>query len=360
MAIDTSPSKEGYVRLTLSAERVKSGGAGKSEEKSSTKIVSEGKTIFEAVRNFATYLDKRPFFGHLEYIIIGEEAAKEGINKYLDFFSRNHEIRLNLKVFILKGNRAEDLMEMAGSESKFVFDRLGGLFKNIDQLSVTNQVNLIEVMYILDIKYLSLYLPCIEMVKVSKGKKEDLPLCDIKMAGFAIFDGDKLTSFLGDEMGRGLNYLRNKIEFGVITVKSPTGNDISLEIINSKTKLKPEIKNGKLVVNVQVRMSSNIGEIKHPEDIFNSNTIGYLEKEQEKVVQDEICKVIKYSQQEIGLDFFGAGKEIYHKYPIVWEDVYKRKWRNEFPKVRFNVFVDSRIKRTYDIEKPNALEEGEK
>lgn len=359
IAIDKSLSEEGYVRLTISSQRVSSKGDGQSEEKESITVYSEGRTVSEAMRNFNKYLEKEPFLGHLEYIVIGEEAARDGILKYIDFFSRDHEVRLNMNVFLMKSGRAEELMEKASSKGKFIFDKLGGLIKNRTEHSMTNIVNLIEVMYILDLEFLNLYIPCIEMVKVTKNENGPNSSMDVKMSGLAIFERDKLVGHLDDSMARGLNWLMDKIYSGIIVVNSQKGSKISLEIVDSKTKIQPEIKDDNLFVKVKVNVFSNIDEIQSSENIFNGETISFLERQQGQIVKEEIEKVIEYAQQEVGLDFFGIGGKFFHKYPIVWEDIYRKKWRAVFPEVKFEVTVNSSIRKTYDIKQPNALGDGE-
>ncbi|HQA57934.1 MAG TPA: Ger(x)C family spore germination protein [Acetivibrio sp.] len=355
IAIDTSKSIPDGVRLTMASKRLDVSGGGSSGEKKSTKVSSEGRTMFEAVRNFSTFLDKKPFWGHLEYVVIGEEAAKKGIYNYLDFFARDHEVRMNIYVFIMKGCCAEDLMQKADRSDRFVFDRLKGLIHSMDGQSVSNPVNLIEVMYIQDLKALSLYIPCVEMVNVTGGEDEDVT--DIKMAGFAIFEKGKLVGFLDEDMGRGLNLLRNEMKSGIYVVNTPKGSKVSLEVINSKTKFYPEIKDGNLFLKVKVNMDSNIGEIDSNEDIFDNEVFTFLEQEQSKGAKQEIDKVIDYAQKEIGLDFFSTAINFYRKYPIKWKEMYEKDWKNWFTKIKFTVEVESKIRRTYDIREPNAVED---
>jgi spore germination protein KC len=356
LAIDTSKTIPDGVMLTLASQRIKIGSGGSAGETESSKVSSEGQTMFEAVRNFSTYLDKRPFWGHLEYVVIGEEAAKKGIYKYLDFLSNDHEIRLNINVFVMKGGRAEELMERAERGDRFIFDRLKGLIDSVGGQSVTNPVNLIEIMYTQDMKCLSLYLPCVQMVDVTKGGEEQI--MDIKMAGFAIFDEDRLAGYLDEDMGRGLNLLRNKMKSAIYVVNTQKGSKVSLEIINSRTKFYPEIKDGNLFLKVKVNIESNIGEIDSNEDIFHSEIFDYLEHEHSKLVKQEIERVIEYAQEETGLDFFGTAQSFYLKYPIKWKQLYKKDWKTWFPKIKFNVTVESKFRRTYDIREPNAVEGG--
>lgn len=353
VGVDKSPDKEDTVRLTIATQKVQPGGLTGGMKKQSNILYSEGSTVFEAVRNFWNFMDKRPFWGHLDYLLIGEEAAKDGLLKYIDFFSRDPELRLNLKVYITKGLDAKEVIKKGNSENKFVFDRLEGVAENQWGQSVFNVVDLVEVMYILDNEFLSLYIPCVELAKLSKDEKDINESMDIVMGGFAFFNGDKLIGHLNNKMGRGLNWLRNKIKSGVIAVKSPKGHNISLEIIESNTKIEAKITKGQLTVTARVKMSSNIGGMRSMEDVFTEEIIMYLENQQEQIIKDEIESVIKYAQKT-KMDIFGAADAVFHKYPIQWEDMYKENWEDTFSNIKFYVDVNSKIRNTYDIKQPSG------
>lgn len=356
IALDRSTDKAGYIKLTITSISAKM--TGKSEERQSETFYSEGKTVSEAVRNFHTYLDRKPFLGHINYILIGEGAAEDGILKYIDFFSRENAIRMNAKVFVIKGGRAEDVLKKASKKDAVVNNGLDSLIKSQGGKSISTLEELTEVMYILDSKFLSLFIPCIELVKMSQDG-QDKGSMDIKMGGFAIFDGDKLAGYLDDRQSRGLNWLMNRIKSGIITVKSPKGSEISLEIIDTNIKKIPKIIDGELTITVKIQMSSNIGEMQSSEDVFNSKTFEYLNIQQEQIIKDEVKNVLKIAQQK-HMDFFSTGSAVHHKYPIKWQDMYEKNWRAIFSNTKFNVVVEGKINRTYNIIQPNSYKEDEK
>jgi spore germination protein KC len=351
IGIDKSSEQEGYVRLTVATQRIQASTSGMGEEKESSIIVSEGQTVFEAVRNFWNTMDRRPFWGHVEYALIGEEAAKDGLMNYIDFFCRDPEVRLNLKVFLVKGRQAEEIITEATGEKRFIFEQLNGISENKSGQSIINEVDLVEVMYILDKEYLSLYIPCLELQQKTKPSATNSEM-DVVMNGFALFDGDKLAAHLDADMGRGLNWLRNNIESGIIVVESPKGNMVSMEIIESNTKLKPVLSDQKLTIHVNVFLTCNIGGIKGYEDVVSKDAIAFLEKQLQQTVKSEIEAVIDFSQRN-NLDILSAGEAVFHKYPIQWEDKFEKEWKTAFSETVFKVNVTPVITGTYNILQPS-------
>lgn len=351
VGIDKAP--EGKIRFTIATQRIVTGGErGGPEQKLSEIMYSEGRTGFEAARNFWAYFEKRPFFGHLEYILIGEEAAKDGILKYLDFFTRDPEDRLNLNVFVVKGTDAGEMVRQGNTRDKFVFDRLEGIKEHYWGLSMINRVDLMEIMYILDTEYLSLYIPCVRLIRKTESTDgSSSEGMDIELQGFAFFESDKLAGHIEREMARGLNFLKNKIKSGVLNIPTKNGGMVVLEIISSSRKMKPHLKDGKLHIAVEIDVSNNISEIQGSEDIFDEEDLQYLETRSGQLIKDEVRKVIDLAQSK-KLDFFGAGDAVLHKFPGLWEDVFEKDWREIFAEAVFEITVRSRISRTYDIKQP--------
>lgn len=355
IAIDKAEDKEDFVKLTITEVNMQAGGD--SEQKTSATVCSEAKTVSEAIANYQSYLDKKPFYGHLDFILIGEEAAKSGILKYLDFFSRDHEIRLNSNVIIVKGSTAEDVLKTTNKKNMFVHDRLSYLYESLGGQPVVTPVDLVEVMYILDSKVLSLYVPTIQLVKKTYSIDEQNAL-NMELSGFAVFNEDKLAYFLDEKQSRGLVWLQDKVISGIVQVESQDGNPISLEIIEAKVKKVPKIIDGHLQITVKVEMGTNIAEMAAPNDIFNEQALGYLNMLQEQKIKEEIESTLSLAQER-KMDFFSTGSIVMHKYPILWQDQFEENWKEIFPEIEFKVEVKGKIYRTYNIKQPNRYNVGE-
>lgn len=350
VGIDKAP--EGKIRFTIATQRIVTGGErGGPEQKLSEIMYSEGRTGFEAARNFWAYSEKRPFFGHLEYILIGEEAAKDGILKHLDFFTRDPEDRLNLNVFVVKGTDAGEMVRQGNTRDKFVFDRLEGIKEHYWGLSMINRVDLMEIMYILDTEYLSLYIPCVKLTEKTENSDGHNEGMDIALEGFAIFEGDRLAGYLEREMARGLSFLRNMAKSGVLNVRARNGSMVALELISSNRKMKPELMDGELRVAIEIDLKCNIAEIQSSEGVFDHESLRYLEEQSNQLIMDEVMKVIEFAREK-RLDCFAAGDAVMHKYPCKWEDYLEKNWRDIFSEIDFEVTVRTNVSRTYDIKQP--------
>ncbi|MCQ1530156.1 Ger(x)C family spore germination protein [Lutispora saccharofermentans] len=355
VGIDKAEDGSDDIIVSSATKNIKpaSGSIGESSD-SKTKaniLTSRGATNAEAIRNLSAFSDKRVFYGHAEYILVGENAAKDDMLKYIDLFNRDHEIRLNSKVLIVKGNTALCALREIGNEDIFVGDLLESLLSNKDKLSISDEIHIVDTMNMFDYPYMSPYIPCIEIVSGNyEDSGEQSNIDRLKLSGFALFKGEKLFGYITDRMARGFNWVRGKIRSGIIVVKEPGGQSVSLEITESKTKIIPKLTGGKLSIAINIRLSTNVISIKGTKNIFKKDILDYLENQQEETVKKEAEDILSFAKEN-NMDIFPISYEVYRKYPVLWESI-KNDWNKIFPDLKISVNIDSVINRTYDIEEP--------
>ena len=346
LAVDESGSGTGNIRITAAYQVLKSEGQedSSSGKKQSAEISSEGKTVFEAIRNFNSFSEKKVFLGQVDFILFSEDVVKGGLLKYIDFFVRYYEVNLNTDIFVVKGTTAKKLLDATLENESFVSKYIKSLVENSRYLSISGEVKLKDIVRTLDKSYISSHLPSLRLRE--SPDKEDT----IEMDGYAIFDGEKLAGYLTGKEARGFNWITDKVASGAILVKGKDGKDISLEIHSARARIRPVFDNNSLTVTIRVDMSSNISEQTSPENIYNERTIEDLKKRQEQLIKQEIENTLALAKEK-RTDVFGIGDIVYHRYPVKWQGL-KNNWMNTFANLNFNVKVSSEIKRTYIIKQP--------
>ncbi len=327
----------------------------KSGEEIARNITVNGGTLFDAIRNLDMYSSKKPFWGHLEFILFDEETAKKGIIKYLDFFTRQYKFRLDTTVFIVLDATTEEVINTTSLKGHFISDRLTHLVKNIEGISVSHNIQLHELMEMFDRPHISAYIPCIYLTQVMDGSEEENKR-DIALNGFAIFRENKMIGYVKDDLARGLNWVRNDYASGVIMVEDQKQGKVSLEVSKADTKILPKIdKQGKLSVTINVRVISSIAEMYSDEDIFNEKSFRLLEKQQQSIVKSQVESIVEYAQNN-KVDFLNIWSEVYHKYPEKSKKFYPD-WPEVFSDTPISIEVESKIVRSYLKRQPIGSEE---
>lgn len=370
IGVDKSPTDPEKIMLTMTSKKPKEsgaaesgggGGGGTSNTKKNARVLtSEAVTIINAGRQFQTYTDMQIFWGHTKFFIIGEEAARENIIKFIDAFTRDNDARLNSKIFVVKGGTAKEVLEQSNTGDFFVPDRLESMGHNTGFLSISGEVQVMDVMRQLDKHCSTAYIPTLFLSE--RKSKEDtprMPLKDMELEGFSIFKNFKLVGFTNRNESRGFNFIRNKVTSGIIEVKDPVGQTAALEIINSETSITPQFEGDTLNgILVKTRLASNVNEIHSTFDIFKDPILDNLSMQQSNIIKSDIEGAINIAQK-YNTDYLGISDIVYHKHPIKWLSL-KDKWDTIFPDLKFTVQVESKINRTYNIREPNGSKAGEK
>jgi spore germination protein KC len=339
---------ENKVLYTITTKTAVSGSQDKQGSSTSSEIlVSEGATVFEAARNMAAYAYKRPHYGHTEFIIFGEDTAKDGILQYLDFISRNQEFRYNAKLYIVQGDSASSFIKKVATGNIFLADRLAIIEDNSFALSKSGKVTLAEALFIFSKDNVSTFLPVLFIVPSKSGEDSAKGAYDINLKSYAIFKEDKLYAFLDEKLSRGVNWVKNRIQSSTILVDAPDKKKVSMDIIQNKTSIKPYLDENGLQCTISIKFNSNIAETISKEDIFNKEGLDYLKQQQEDQVKKEVEKILSYAQEK-NMDIFGIVSNFSIKYPMMKNEL-RENWPKLFPEIKFNVEVDSKINRTYLI-----------
>jgi spore germination protein KC len=350
--------------ITIASKKLEEGGGGSSSEDTGKStgsdsakalvLTAKGKTIFDAVRNIQTHSDKTIFWGHAEYYLIGEEAAKENIIKYLDFFTRDHELRIESKVYIVKDSTAKDFIEQFNESSDYyIHDKLEILGQNLKLLGTSQEMKIHELMRFIDIHHASARIPCVYLITRDSGKKNQVK--DLEIYGYAIISNNKLEGFLGTDISRGLNLITNTIESSIVTVKDLAGQDASLEIIDSSTEVIPFFNGDTLErITLKTKVTSNIGELQSLTDITTEESISYLESQQSEILKNEMERVLE-KVVEFKSDCLEICDKIRLRKPLKWRKI-ESQWMEIMLNVKTDVQVESKIRRTYDLREPSGYQ----
>ncbi|MHB1391684.1 MAG: Ger(x)C family spore germination protein [Clostridia bacterium] len=350
--ISIDKTQDGKVMLTLSTKSLQIGGnGGGGQTQKGENVVAVGETVFEAARNLLIYADRRPHYGHTEYILFGEEIAKEGLLPYLDFISRQNEFRYNAKIYIVRGSTANSLIKKTNTQKMFVGDRIASIEESAQNTTLSSIVTLNEALLIFDNKNLDTFLPFIEEKKamIKEGEEEK---SDILLRGYAIFKHDKLFVYTSEEEARGISWIMNRSGSGVIIIKSMAGEKVSLEIVDNRVKLLPRIKGNELHCTIEMSVKSNIGEIMGTKTLVDLESVKYMEKQQEKIVKQTLENAVRLSQEN-NSDHFSIITKFIFKYPMM-RDYFEKNWKDLYPDVKFDFKVESNIKGTYLLNEPTG------
>ncbi len=342
------PMDNGNIQLTaqiIEPERLKvpkqEGGSG--DKKAFWNAKSTGNTVFDALRNFTHESSRKVYLPDNQVIIFGRDIAKEGVQKYIDFFTRDHETRLNVWVLVARDSAGE-ILDVESKFGKIPAKNIADLAEAQNATSQTSIVTLKQFLARLMSKTTAPIAPFIEVTGTDKEKS-------VVISETAVFKRDKLAGRLDKTETRGLLWVIGKVKSGIIVVDCPDGNGTaSLEIIRAGSKITAEMKDNRIYFKIKITEEGNLGDQSCPENLTEQSKIEVLEKEKAEAIKGEIMAAFKKAC-ELDADIFGFGEAIHKKYPRVWKNMESR-WGEIFPDIELEITVDAKLRRSGKINKP--------
>lgn len=303
------------------------GSAGGSNGKSTFVISETGVTVSEAYRQLQGKLPRRIFFSQSRVLLIGEDLAKKGVSSIIDFHTRYHEPRINSFIMFTKGEASELLNSMPNLESVSAEET-----KELAKLNVGVTIYVMDFLNMLLTDGIEPFGPqftstSLEVNNKNKSKEGQAT------RGTAVFKKDKLVGWMNEVETRGILWLRNEMETGVITINIPEekgGGNVSFDIIRTEIKSVPKLKHGEIKFTVNVTAEVSVMENDSNIKLEDPKIIEGLQKNIENEIKERIQFVIEKTQQEYQSDIFGFGQAVYKKYPKEWNTNFKKNWEQEF------------------------------
>lgn len=305
-------------------------------------LTARGETYFDALRKGAMQSPRRMYYGHNKVIVIGEEAAREGVAGYLDLAGRDPELRPGPWVFIAKGVTAEEIINAQSEQNPIGAIVLDGLAKLNRASSLNAVIQIEDFLKKVSSDSTSAYASRIEIFK--RKTVGDQEFVEFKLSGASVFRKDKLIGWLEEKETRGMLWIIGEVKSGIITVKAPDNKSVGLEILSAKSKIKPDIRDGKLSIIVEVSEEANFGDSNTQLDLTTPERIKELNDKQSDVIEDEIRSCLKIAQKEYQVDLFGFGEAIHQNYPKDWELI-KDKWEEVYPTIPVELVINTNINR---------------
>lgn len=355
-ALGIDKAENGY---RLSAQVINPGeiaGKGNSGRTEAIRFIKTGATIHEAFQKLSTDVPRILYLSHLRVVIFGEDLARDGIRKALDFLSRDHEMRSDFYLVVAKGSSAADVLNIIIHQEKLSANKLYNALENSNKRwGPTTTVTLDELINLLVSKGKQPFLTGVylygnpDVGSDFRNVQDVSPKAGLRIDRIGVFKKDKLIGWLNNKESHGFNYVINRVSNTIVNVPCK-GGKLSIETIRSKTKLNGTILKGKPRVDVSVTSEGNVSDVECMADVSNPTIIRELEKQYQNEIKKKIEAAVSKLQKDYHSDILGFGEVIYRKHPKAWK-LLEPKWDQEFENLNVSVHVKAKIRRLGTITK---------
>ncbi|TWD89724.1 spore germination protein KC [Neobacillus bataviensis] len=299
-------------------------------------LTYSGTNISQAFHKMQVDLPRKISFGQAKLLIIGQEMAKEGITKILEFIIREPSLNINLAMFVAPG-KAKNIINMVPTFERSQTRILLGFTKNEIALLTTPKDFLETVNGDM----------AVSILKVGKRKmvsENGKKVVWVGTDGVALFKNYKMVGKLTPYEGRGALWLRNTIKRALVTIYSPTDHkEVNLTVLQASAKIHPS-KNEPYTFDVNVNVEDDLSELDSTIDLAKEINIKKLELIAEKDIRERIEAAFTASKKA-GADAFQFGEYLSWYKPKIWKKS-ERNWSSLYQdKVKLNIHVNLKIKR---------------
>ena len=272
---------------------------------------AKGSTPSEAFYKLYEAIDEMIFWGHFSYIVLSENALKNGrATMLINTFIRFQETRYNSWVYSTKDDVKEVMLTTP------IINKAISLSKLADPLNSYRQNSFIEPkdfrVLLRDLNEPSheTKIPFVSIYKDWETTKSKDTTNQIH--GVAIINIDELKGFLVDEDAAGLQWLTDASQRSLITTETSTGEEISIII----TKIEPEIK---AVINPSsVQFDISVSVVASLSGFQGTATTKVIKESVKKQMEKEIRHTYAKGL-EIDADVYRFSEVLYRKHNREWK-----------------------------------------
>ena len=369
--------EKGGVQVSMAAAAEASGGGPR-------RMSAQGSTITAAIdRAYKLSYEEEIFFSHVNHLLVGEAAAEEGLDAFLDYVSQSPTMRIDIPLYIVRGSTANQAVMEVGDSSKGISEVMQTVHESFASPSNSRVFTVADTINSL-LRYGSALVCAVECVpsseSVSPGKSASAqggegqsaqqgeeqkpqaeegqngqdktqgenPLMAVP-AGYAVIRDGKLCKFIEPEEAAAVGLLTGSLPITDITVTDRNGKDASLELNQGSAEITP-VWGGKgqlKGLNIQAQVSASVLETDNWQQGSSNEYINHLTAQLESAVSQRLSSLLRTSMK-LKADFLGLAGQVERKSPENYR-LMSQRFSELLPGLELQITVSGQLSHTNDM-----------
>ena len=300
-----------YINLTAQVVLPKNGGVS-SGGNNYINYTAKGVDIYDAIDKIGVMSGTELSIAHTIVIVLGREVIENDKFDILEQLLSDNKINDNVDILMAEG-KAQDIMTARVPTSEVASYQLYRLMNPVKHPVGMPHITLKEFVQNLHKENMPNYLPIVTKKPVppssdqESGGESEADMLIIDRA--AVMDKTGYKGELSIDETIGLSFLTEDLKDGTIEITDSNGDSVSVQIVESKSKLKFDIKNEKLVIDIDMKTVRKTGRVGEGGILYYNMSESEI-VQFKKVVSGYIDKCIDFSVQnkvdilDIALGFY--------------------------------------------------------
>ncbi|MDO4990819.1 MAG: Ger(x)C family spore germination C-terminal domain-containing protein [Eubacteriales bacterium] len=246
--------KEGGVTLTLAAK-------GDSEQ-GVRRMKAPGSSVTAAMdRIRASIYEEELFCAHAERLVVGEKTAEAGLDGVLAWLERSPEMRLDLPLYVVRGDTAERAMLEVGDEQRGICDAMDTADRAARRRGDCGLTTAADILRD-SARFGSALICALSLRPAAEQDEKAEGALTAAPSGYAVLRGGKLVRFLNAEQAIAAGLLKNEPGLSEITVCDRFGRPAVIELSGGSSRIRPVWEGGALRgLQVEVQLRGSVAEL---------------------------------------------------------------------------------------------------
>ena len=377
--------EKGGVQVSMAAAAEASGGGPR-------RMSAQGSTVTAAIdRACKLSYEEEIFFSHVNHLLVGEAAAEEGLDTFLDYVSQSPTMRIDIPLYIVRGGTANQAVMEVGDSSKGISEVMQTVHESFASPSDSQVFTVADTINSL-LCYGSALVCAVECVpsseSVSPGKAEseqqssgqsvqggegqsaqqgeeqkpqaeegqngqdktqgENPLMAVP-AGYAVIRDGKLCKFIEPEEAAAVGLLTGRLPITDITVTDRNGKNATLELNQGSADIVP-IWGGKgqlKGLNIQAQVIASVLETDNWQQGSSNEYINHLTAQLESAISQRLSSLLRTSMK-LKADFLGLAGQVERKSPENYR-LMSQRFSELLPGLELQITVSGQLSHTNDM-----------
>lgn len=377
--------EKGGVQVSMAAAAEASGGGPR-------RMSAQGSTVTAAIdRAYKLSYEEEIFFSHVNHLLVGEAAAEEGLDAFLDYVSQSPTMRIDIPLYIVRGGTANQAVMEVGDSSKGISEVMQTVHESFASPGNSRVFTVADTINSL-LRYGSALVCAVECVpaseSISPGKSEsaqqgdgqntqegegqnaqqgqeqnpqeeegqnaqdktlgEKPLMAVP-AGYAVIRDGKLCKFIEPEEAVAVGLLTGSLPITAITVTDRNGKNASLELNQGSAQITP-VWGGKgqlKGLNIQAQVSASVLETDNWQQGSSNEYINHLTAQLESAVSQRLSSLLRTSMK-LKADFLGLAGQVERKSPENYR-LMSQRFSELLPGLELQITVSGQLSHTNDM-----------
>lgn len=322
------------------------GGTSGGAEKKNWYLDSEqGRTIREVNGKQQRALSRQQIFSHRRALIVGEEAARAGLEPIVDILGRIPMNRMTAHLFVTHGQARHVLNVDAPIEQTSA-----EMAREMAMAAMKRPITLKTALHAMLTEGQDVYLPTL-LTKQTPPGPSGKAQTSLRFDGIGVFHENRLVGYLKRREAEGALWALDQMRRPTVTVEVPGGGGrVSIEFNETTAAIRPFIKGNQIQLRIRIKAIGSL--VENPTSINWAMEDGL--ETLERLVAQKISQDVQTAIRQLkGLhaDILGIGDAVHRYYPAFWRQI-ADDWERHYQDVQVIVEVRPIVENTGSLTAP--------